>query len=438
MFIGIVTFVVYQVQKAAGRPKNTNTQVVNKNKNKNKNTNTNVNTNPAPAIDLGPLAAIPDTWKYYTNPVVTYTIRYPSDWILQEVNIPEHPVQKIPVRYVQITDPTGQLVLMLGIRQVGDVFGIGERTTTPTGTLKTGLTLTIGGISVPTTQLVVDNKTTAWFYNPVKPFGYTYIQGHEIQAELDLINTPGVTTTITDLAAVSGTRIANTIIGSLTFADVYQSLPPPPASATPLGQYRIEAFRPADSNTPDTRLISHDGGIRRVVINSTRTAAGLVSGHGLMELAFPAYGHILYLQDVALANQTSKGPIWTYDTITKHLSRQGTYPALGWGAVAVNRVRTRAVYVSSTDAGDSGYITTLYYLDLVNNTLSTLLTLPDNQSFSSGWGGTTNAFSFGWKNDDVVRYTAYDQNTGNKQRNQVKTKIGAGEVVAPGANPATQ
>lgn len=437
MFIGTVTFFVYQFQKGGSTNKNKNTNtVVNRNRNTNATTNANTNTNPA--VDLNPIVPVPDNWKYYTNPTVNYSLRYPANWTLQEVTVPDHPTQKIPVRYIRLANPAGDVALHLGVRRVGDVFGIGERTGAPSGTLKPGPKITIGTTVIQTNILIVGDKATALFYHPVQPFGFTYVEGREVQAELDIMSAPGVSKPITDLQVTADAQVANTIFSTLGFTGEVPSLIPPPPSAPPLGEYRVETYRLNSQAKPDTRLVNFDGGKRTVIIDSTRSRANLVEGHGFMPFALPAFGTILFLQDQELKTGAPGGAIWTYDVKTKALLKQSSYPPLGWGRVMLNTSRTRAVYVSSVDREDSGDIKILYYVDLVNNTLSTLVTLRDNQTLSSGWGGTTNTFVIAWVNDETARYSFYDQTSGNKQTKAVKTKLGDGQIVVPGANPATQ
>ncbi len=445
MFIGTVTFFVYQFQKGSSKT-NKNTTVVTKNNNKNKNANTgnttntaaNQNTNASVGVDIAPSESIPETWKTYTNGLANYSIRYPDTWTLQEVSIADHPVQKIAVRYVKFLNPNGQVTLSLGVRRVGDTYGINERTAAPTGTLSTGITFRIAAIDVNSSNLVVDSAVPAIFYYPLKPFGYTYLEGREVQAELAITAVPGVAKPVTDLLKSNETQVANTILSSLAFTDISTPVTQPPVSAVPLGQFKIESYRPAPGELADTRLINLDGGKRTVEIESTRTRAGLASGHALTMVVFPAFGTTLYLQDQELKTGTVGGALWTYDVTSKRLTKQSTYPEIGWGKVAVNKVRTRAVYTSSTVRDDSGDVKVLYYLDLVQNSLASLVTLVDNRTFSSGWGGSTNTFLFSFKTDDTVKYTFYDQNSGNKQSKMQKTKLGEGQIVVPGANPATQ
>jgi hypothetical protein len=270
------------------------------------------------------------------------------------------------------------------------------------------------------------------------PFGYSYVDGREIQAELDITPVIGTTQTVTNLLSTTETKIANTILSSLSFNDATSQPTAPAASAAPLGEYRIETYRLNAQSQPDTRLVNLDGGERRVVIDSTRVRAGLAAGHGLMSLVFPAFGTTIYLQDVSLKNGSVGGDIWTYNTTTSRLTKQTTYPPVGWGKFVVNKIKTRAIYVSSTDSNDSGDIKTMYFIDLIKNELTSLLTLRDNQTFSAGWGGTGNRFVFQFKTDDVVTYTFYDQNSGNKQTKSGKTQLGTGQIVVPGADPALQ
>jgi hypothetical protein len=233
MFIGTVTFFVYQFQHA-GSNKNT------KNKNTNKNTNTvvtNANTNTTPTTDLSPLNPIPDAWTTYSSTLAPYTIRYPKEWTLEEVIVPNDPVQKVPVKYARLSDPTGQVVLSLGVRKVGAITGIGDRTAAPTGTTSTGTALTVGGVSITGTNLVSEgNKVVAMFYYPIKPFGFSYVQGYEVQSEINLITVPGVTAPISDLSATTLTQIANTILSSLSFTGSSSTTPPPPVTIPPLEQ----------------------------------------------------------------------------------------------------------------------------------------------------------------------------------------------------------
>jgi hypothetical protein len=428
MFIGTVTFFVYQFQHA-GSNKNT------KNKNTNKNTNTvvtNANTNTTPTTDLSPLNPIPDAWTTYSSTLAPYTIRYPKEWTLEEVIVPNDPVQKVPVKYARLSDPTGQVVLSLGVRKVGAITGIGDRTAAPTGTTSTGTALTVGGVSITGTNLVSEgNKVVAMFYYPIKPFGFSYVQGYEVQSEINLITVPGVTAPISDLSATTLTQIANTILSSLSFTGSSSTTPPPPVTIPPLGQYKVETYKATATSSPDTRLISKEGGQRVVVIDSTRASARLDAKHGLLELVFPGFGNYIYLQDAFLQGIPVKGTIWSYNTNTNQLTKEVAFPVVGYGTLIPNTQRTKAVYVSSSDATDSGNISTLYYFDLVKKTVVTLLTLPENQSFSSGWGGNGNSFRIFWKTDSIVGYTAYGQQTGNKQKNVAKDKVADGEVTIP-------
>lgn len=437
MFFGTVTFFVYQFQRGSANRNTTKNENVNKKTDKNKNTNTAVNTNTSTAPDRTPLEEIPDTWKTYTNTTVGYSLRYPATWSIEESVITDHPIQKISVRYITIKNPGTQLGLTLGVRRVGDAFGLGERTTTPDGETKAGIPITIGQTTISTTDLVADQKVTATFYHPIKPFAFSYLEGREVQAELAILTVPGAKNPLADLLQSTDTQIANTIMTTLRFTDVVSPLTPPPPSAPALGQYSIETYRLTPTSKPDTRLVNLDGGKRTVVIDSTSARAALPAGHGLMPFAFPAFGTTLYLQQQELKTGAIGGAIWTYDVTSGRLTKQA-YPAVGWGKAVTNRVRTRTIYVSSTNRDDSGDIKTLYHLDLITNTLTTILELRDNQTFSSGWGGTTNAFSFSFKTTDVATYSFYDQTTGNKQTKLAKTKLGDGQIVLPGADPSLQ
>lgn len=429
MLIGTVTFFVYQFQKGG-------THTTNTNKNKNKNTavankNTTTNTNTSTTVDLSPLTPVPDSWKLYTSTLAAFSLRYPDNWKLEEVNVPDDPIQKVPVKYVRFTDPSGQVYLTFGMRAVGQTFGVGGRTTAPVGTFKTGLTLTMAGIDSVASQLVSDGKVTAIFYYPTNPLGFTYIQGNEVQAEIDLAAVPGVASPITDLAQSSLTQIANTILSTMTLTGSSSQNPPPPVNVPPLGQYKVEVYKETPTSDPDTRLVNTDGGIRTVVINSTRKVAGLAAKHGLVELAFPAFGTYLYLQDSTLAGVPVHGDIWSYDIKAQRLLHEVSFPAVGYGKLYMNAQKTRAVYVSSTDPNDSGDIETLYLLDMVKKTVVSLLTLPAGQTFSAGWGGASNSFNISWKTDLIVHYTSFIQNSGDKQKLLRKDRSAEGEVAIP-------
>jgi len=429
MFIGTVTFFVYQFQHSGNKTKtNKNTTA---NKNKNTNSTANANTNTSTTTDLKPLDPVPESWATYTSTLAPYTIRYPKEWTLEDVVVPNDPIQKVPVKYARVSDPSGQVVLSLGVRKVGAATGIADRTAAPTGTTEIGVPMTVTDVDLTATNLLADGKAVAIFYYPLKPFGFSYIQGYEVQSEINLLTIPGLTNPITDLRQTTVTQVANTILSTLSFTGSAGEIPEPPVTEAPLGQFHTETYKKTASSAPDTRLISKEGGSRSVVIESTREKAGLAENHGLMELAFPGFGKYIYLVDTALKGSPIKGDIWSYNVETKQLTKESAFPIVGYGKLVSNTKKTKAVYVSSSDATDSGYITTLYYFDFLKKTVVTLLTLPENQSFSAGWGGFNNTFSIYWKTNSVVGYSAYGQQTGNKQRNVAKDKVADGEVSIP-------
>lgn len=430
MFIGTVTFFVYQFQHSGTKTK-TNKNTVTKNKNTNTVATTNKNTNTSTTIDLTPLDPVPEVWSTYTSSLAPYTIRYPKEWTLEDVVVPNDPIQKVPVKYARLSDPTGQVVLSLGVRKVGTANGIADRTTAPNGNTELGVPVTVAGIELPAKNLLAEGKAVSIFYYPIQPFGFSYVQGYELQLEINLVAVPGITNPITDLRQSVATQIANTVLSTMSFTTTTGEIPEPPITEPPLGQYRTETYKELATSDPDTRLISKDGGTRTVVINSTRAKAGLAPNHGLLELAFPAFGKYIYLADTDLKGQPVKGDIWSYNIETKQLTKESALPIVGFGKLVTNDKKTKAVYVSSSDATDSGNITTLYYFDLLKKNVVSLLTLPKDQTFSAGWGGLGNSYSIFWKTSSIVRYSAYGQLTGNKQKNVLKDKIADGEVSTP-------
>jgi len=426
MFIGTITFFVYQFQKGSKPKTNSNTA----NSNKSTNSQANQNTNTSVTVDLKPLAEVPEAWVTYASTLAPYALRYPDDWTLEEVIVATDPIQKVPVRYVRLSDPTGQVVLSLGMRKVGETTGVGDRLSAPTGTLKDGLTLDISGVDVAGKNLVDGEKIVAIFYYPLSPFGYAYVQGYEMQAEINFIAVPGVKQPLTDLSTTSLTQVAHTILSSLAFTSESTATPEPPVTDPPLGQYRTESYRLA-GEAPDTRLINTDGGVRTIVIDSTNAVARLPENYGLTGLVYPAFGTYVYLQKTRLVGSPVRTDIWSYNVVDKTLNQESAFPPVGYGKIVVSPQKNKAVYVSSVDTTDSGYIRTIYYFDLVKKTVETLLTLPEDQSFSAGWGGINNSYSIAWKTNSIVRYSSFTQNSGNKQTKKAKDRAATGEVAIP-------
>lgn len=425
LVIGLISWLLVAHQRNVGKPK-VNKKTTQANKNSTVPANENVAV--VPPVDWHPLSTIPADWKTYTNGTYSYSLKYPPNWLVQEVTIPNHPTLKMTVRYITLTNPERTYELHLGVRNIAETVAISERTGPPPGTIEKAEPASVGYVVVPTWKFVDQGKVKTIFYSPIKPLGYDYLEAHEIQAEFGIGPAGSTNASAIDLLTTAETQLANTILATVTFPSNDSGTPIPVASPPPLGKFKIESYRASAKSFPDTRLISIDGQKQTILIESTRAAAQLISGHGLMELAFPGFGTKVYLQDVLLSSQTSKGTIWVYDVKTMQLTPRTEYPPIGWGTIAYNRDKTKAVYTSSINSSDNGDIKKMYLFDFLKDSLLPVVALTNDQTFSAGWGGPSNSFSILWKNDTTVHYSIFNQTTGNKQLGLKKEKIAEGEV----------
>jgi len=104
-------------------------------------------------------------WKTYSNKDIGYTLKYPSDWMLKEINTYNETIQK-DVKYVTVTTPNEKYFLHFGLKKKTDgSYEISDRTGMGAGEIKkTGSKITILDTGVDIESFVYQNKIKEFFY----------------------------------------------------------------------------------------------------------------------------------------------------------------------------------------------------------------------------------------------------------------------------------
>jgi len=106
-------------------------------------------------------------WNTYTNNEVGYTLKYPCDWTVKEVNEFSETISA-NVKYITITTPDSNYFVHFGVRKNGvDSFETTDRTGVGAGEFVElpAETVMIFGVSVTPKKLVFEGKTKEYFYN---------------------------------------------------------------------------------------------------------------------------------------------------------------------------------------------------------------------------------------------------------------------------------
>lgn len=156
----------YKSEKAQ-ETKNVNQTVI-LNENSNNNSNIAVNTNTVAANTN--TAATDETagWKTYTNSTVGYSVKYPADWTVKDINEPSF-VSGQTARYISISNAKATRSLHLGVRKSSESkIDIWARTGIGAGDFQAGDSVAIAGSSVQSIKLVYQRKAVEIFYSPVE------------------------------------------------------------------------------------------------------------------------------------------------------------------------------------------------------------------------------------------------------------------------------
>jgi hypothetical protein len=106
-------------------------------------------------------------WNTYTNNEVGYTLKYPCDWTVKEINEFSETIGQ-NVKYITITTPDSKYFLHFGVRKNGVTsFEITDRTGVGAGEFvqAPAEAVAIFGVNVIPEKLVFEGKTKEYFYN---------------------------------------------------------------------------------------------------------------------------------------------------------------------------------------------------------------------------------------------------------------------------------
>jgi hypothetical protein len=182
----------------------------------------------------------------------------------------------------------------------------------------------------------------------------------------------------------------------------------------------------------DSRLIATDkNGIKKTLIESTRTAAGLAKDHGLYKISsnFPNIGNEIYLADSLLFSEGMGQNIWRYSLIDGSLNK----------LVNISLANVEGYFFFSTDmkravhapfGGETGNSQKLSLFDFTTDKVTELVNLSGNETLNSGWDGYDALFDISWTAGSKIKYSVYNQNTGNINtgNHTMKTIIATREV----------
>ena len=130
-------------------------------------------------------------WNTYTNNEVGYSIKYPCDWTVKEINEFSETISQ-NVKYITITTPDNKYLVHFGVRKSGvTTFETTDRTGVGAGEFVEAPadTVLIFGVNVTPKKLVFEGKTKEYFYNqPVgseATSGCSFVAGFSYTATAD-------------------------------------------------------------------------------------------------------------------------------------------------------------------------------------------------------------------------------------------------------------
>ncbi|MFA5135396.1 MAG: hypothetical protein WC505_06460 [Patescibacteria group bacterium] len=147
---------------------NTNTtNIVATNENVNTATNINTDANSNENTNTATLSDIDTSdWLTYENEEHGYSIKIPSEWTVEDVELIDNPNLSGDAKFVRFSSENNDRELELGIKKVDDSYLLTSRTyffVTYNGKYVPGDPVTIHEREVPTTVVVVDSKIKAWY-----------------------------------------------------------------------------------------------------------------------------------------------------------------------------------------------------------------------------------------------------------------------------------
>jgi len=102
-------------------------------------------------------------WKTYVNSEIGYTLKYPADWTLKEIDQFSE-LLDATVKYITITSPGKKYFLQWGLKQKTDAFAISDRTGIGAGDFQKDGKIAILGKDYDITRFVFKGKTKEVFY----------------------------------------------------------------------------------------------------------------------------------------------------------------------------------------------------------------------------------------------------------------------------------
>lgn len=195
-------------------------------------------------------------------------------------------------------------------------------------------------------------------------------------------------------------------------------------------KYKIEYYSKQKGVT-DSRLVYGVGDSYETLIESTQQSAGLKEKYVLGGAIFSPDADIIFLYEELPDSDVPLGAFWQYTVSNKKLDKLPYFTAAGFfRSVIVNQIKTKAVYVSSLQEGESkeGNDKKLYVIDLLTGELTNPVSLGGDETFNAGWGGLSSIFEISWKTDNIVKYSVFNQTTQSSQFVTRKEKIAEREV----------
>lgn len=151
-------------------------------------------------------------WKTYMNTVIGYSLKYPTGWVVKEINEPNSVVLDTPFRYLTLTDPSSKYQLAVGVRKIGSTVALSDRTGVGAGDITTSSSsVLIGTTSVTPRKNVYLGKTKDVFYYPSSE-AWVVLSGDQVRAEFGAINQ---SYDVVNLATAPELSMANTILSTI-------------------------------------------------------------------------------------------------------------------------------------------------------------------------------------------------------------------------------
>ena len=116
-----------------------------------------------PATETGTDTGEYSGWKTYTNSEIGYTLKYPADWTLKEIDQFSE-LLDTTVKYITITTPGKKYFLQWGLKQKTDAFAISDRSGIGAGDFQKDGKVMILGKEYDITRFVFKGKTKEVFY----------------------------------------------------------------------------------------------------------------------------------------------------------------------------------------------------------------------------------------------------------------------------------